>query len=302
MARRDGTKGPGGKRGRPARKDRAGDRRVRPTDRRERAGERRERPGQPAHRLPAGVDQLEGRNVVFEALSRWTRAVRVVYMDERTRPHPKVDALLAKARERGVPVHAVQRAVLEARSITGVHNGVIAEAEELPQNTCQGLLSELARRGEDPFFVLVDEVQYEHNLGAILRSSLGAGVNGLIIPVRRGKGLTPVVQRVAMGAAESVPVVREGLSSALATLRRAGVRVLGADMGGEPCWSVPMTGPLAVVLGGEGKGLSQTLRNRCDVVVSVPLMGDLESLNVSVTAGILLFEKRRQEGSGGSRG
>ncbi len=296
MGRRDGTKKPGHKRGRLARRDRAGeDRRGRPTERRERGDFARPR-------LAAGVDQLEGRNVVFEALSRWTRAVRVIYMDERTRPHPKVDALLTKARERGVPVHAVPRAVLEARTITGVHNGVIAEADELPQDTCQGLLSELARRGEDPFFVLVDEVQYEHNLGAILRSSLGAGVNGLIIPVRRGKGLTPVVQRVAMGAAESVPVVREGLSSALATLRRAGVRILGADMGGEPCWSVPMTGPLAVVLGGEGKGLSQTLRNRCDVVVSVPLLGDLESLNVSVTAGILLFEKRRQEGSSGSRG
>lgn len=273
-----------------------GNRRPRGDRRHDRRSDRRGPP--PGPRLPNGMDQLEGRNVVFEALSRGARAVTVIYMDERTKPHPKVEAIFEKARERNVPVKAVPRTFLDDRSITGVHNGVIAEAEELPQNTCQGLLSELERAGEEPFLVLVDEVQYEHNLGAILRSSLGAGVNGLIIPVRRGKGLTPVVQRVAMGAAESVPVVREGLSSALATLRRAGVRVLGADMGGKPCWDVPMTGPLAIVLGGEGKGLSQTLRNRCDEVVSVPLLGNLESLNVSVTAGILLFEKRRQEGGG----
>ena len=127
----------------------------------------------------------------------------------------------------------------------------------------------------------------------------------MVVPVRRGKGVTAVVQRVAMGAAEEVPVVREGLSSALATLRRAGVRVVGADMDGRPCWSVPMTGPLAVVLGGEDKGLSPTLRERCDDIVSVPLQGGLESLNVSVTAGVLLFEKVRQErgmGPGTDRG
>ena len=253
-------------------------------------------------RLPEGVDQLEGRNVVFEALKRQRRRVRRIFIDERTRPHPKIDAILALAEEQGVAVGKVQRRQLDDRSVTGVHNGIIAEADALPDNTVQGLLNDIERADQVPFLVLVDEVQYEHNLGAVLRSCLGAGVNGLIIPVRRGKGVTPVVQRVAMGAAEAVPVIREGLSSALATLRRAGIRVVGADMGGEPCWSVPMTGALALVLGGEDKGLSPTLRKRCDAVVAVPLAGDLESLNVSVTAGILLFEKVRQESGMGPGG
>ena len=129
------------------------------------------------------------------------------------------------------------------------------------------------------------------------RSALGAGVHGVIVPVRRGKGLTAVVQRVAMGGAEEVPLIREGLSSALATLKRAGIRVVGADMDGEPCWDVSMTGSLALVLGGEDKGLSPTLRERCDAIARVPIGGDLDSLNVSVTAAVLMFEKVRQDRS-----
>ena len=240
-------------------------------------------------------DQLEGRNVVIEALTRGRRRVLAVWLDERARPGGKVDELLALATRAGVPVRRVPRQVLDRQSHTGVHNGVIAEAEPLPQHTVRSLLGELEGRGDEPFLVLVDEVQYEHNLGAILRSALGAGVNGVIVPVQRGKGLSPVVQRVAMGAAEVVPLVREGLSSALATLRRAGVRIVGCDMDGDSLWQTPLTGPIALVLGGEDKGLSPTLRKRCDAVVAVPLQGGLESLNVSVTGALVMFEKVRQE-------
>lgn len=240
------------------------------------------------------LDQLEGRNVVFEALSRGRRRLDVIRLDERARPHPKLDKILELAAAQGVRVERVSRERLDRHSETGVHNGVIALADPLEQPTLQGLLSELDARAEDPFIVLVDEVQYEHNLGAILRSALGAGVNGVVVPVRRGKGLSPVVQRVAMGAAEEVPVIREGLSSALAVLKRAGVHIVGADMDGRPAWEVPFTGALALVLGGEDKGLSPPLRQRCNDIVCVPLAGNLESLNVSVTAGILMFERVRQ--------
>ncbi len=243
----------------------------------------------------AGAQQLEGRNVVVEALERRRRRVIRVLLDDRAKPDPKVAHLLELASAARVEVRRVPRGELDRMSLTGVHNGVIALVDPLPEWSVAGLLESLEREGKDPFLVLVDEIQYEHNLGAVLRSALGAGVDGLVIPVQRGKGITPVVQRVAMGAAEVVPVVREGLSSALATLRRAGIRIVGADMGGEPCWSVPLTGPIALVLGGEDKGLSSTLRSRCDSIAAVPLGGGLESLNVSVTAGILMFEKRRQE-------
>lgn len=240
-------------------------------------------------------DQLEGRNVVIEALSRGRRKVLGIWLDERAKSGGKVDELLSRAAAAGVPVRHVSRQVLDRQSQTGVHNGVIAEAEPLPEHTVRSLLGELESRGEEPFLVLVDEIQYEHNLGAILRSSLGAGVNGVIVPVQRGKGLSPVVQRVAMGAAEVVPLVREGLSSALATLRRARIRVVGCDMDGGSLWETPLTGPIALVLGGEDKGLTPTLRKRCDDIVAVPLQGGLESLNVSVTGALVMFEKVRQE-------
>jgi 23S rRNA (guanosine2251-2'-O)-methyltransferase len=241
------------------------------------------------------LDQLEGRNLVIEALRRGRRKVRRILLDERARTDPKIAEIERLAGERGAPVERVPRGRLDGMSHTGVHNGVIAMAEPLPEHTVASLLDEVFAEGRDPFLVLVDEASYEHNLGAILRSALGAGVDGVVIPVVRGKGLTPVVQRVAMGAAEAVPLVREGISSALATLRRAGVRIVGADMDGVPVWDVPMRGSIALVVGGESKGLSPTLRARCDAVAAVPLGERIESLNLSVTAGILMFEKVRQD-------
>jgi len=240
------------------------------------------------------MDQLEGRNVVYEALSRGVRPVRRILMDERTRPHPKINRILEVASTQGVQILRAPREKLDAHSLTGVHNGILAEAELLPDWSVTARLNACLDAGEEPFFVLVDEVNYEHNLGAILRSAMGAGVHAVVIPTRRGKGITPVVQRVAMGGAEAVPVIREAIPASLKVLRRAGVRIVGADMGGETMWDVPMSGSLAIVLGGEDKGVTHTVRDRCDAVVSVPLAHGLDSLNVSVTAGILMYEKVRQ--------
>jgi 23S rRNA (guanosine2251-2'-O)-methyltransferase len=240
-------------------------------------------------------DQLEGRNVVIEALRRRRRRVLKVFLDERARMNPKVKQLLELVSSTGTTLSRVPRERLDRMSVTGVHNGVIAIAEPLPTHTVKHRMEELFESGVDPFFVLADELNYEHNLGAILRSAMGAGAHAVVVPVRRGKGLTPVVQRVAMGGAEEVPVIREGISSSLVTLRRAGIPIIGADMDGDPPWTVRMTGPIALVLGGEDKGLTQTVRKKCDTVVGIPLHGQLDSLNVSVTAGILMFEKRRQE-------
>ena len=240
-------------------------------------------------------DQLEGRNLVIEVLKRRRRRVYKIMLDGRSKPNPKIRELLSLAEKRGVNLHRVDRRKLDEISRTGVHNGVIAIAEPHPRYTVRERLNALFDQGIDPFFILADELNYEQNLGAILRSAMGAGVHAVVVPTRRGKGLTPVVQRVAMGGAEEVPVIREGLSSALKVLRKEGIRIVGADMNGAPCWSIPMTGPLALVMGGEHKGLTSTLRSRCDAIASVPLAHGLDSLNVSVTAGILMFEKVRQE-------
>ncbi len=241
------------------------------------------------------TDQLEGRNVTLEALRRRRRRVLRVWLDDRAKQKGKIAELLHKAARDNIPVRRVPRHQLDRMSQSRVHNGVIAEAEPLPAFSTHGLLADLDRREEAPFLVLLDEVSYEHNLGAVMRSALGAGVHGVIVPVRRGKGLTAVVQRVAMGGAEEVPLIREGLSSSLAQIRRAGIPVIGAAAGGTPPWELNLTGPVAFVLGGEDKGLTSTLRRKCDAVAGIPLRGNLSSLNVSVAAAVLMFEKVRQD-------
>ncbi len=240
---------------------------------------------------PVRGDRLEGRNVVEEALLRKRRKVKRIWLDAGARLDEKLQGLLAMAAAANVPVETVERSRLDRMSITGVHNGIIAEAAEIEQPTVKEAIE---AAGFDAFFVLVDEVQYEHNLGAILRSALGAGVTAVVIPTERGKGLTPVVQRVAMGGAEAVPVIREGLSSALAQMHRAGIRILAADMDGVAPWDLDLSGPIALVLGGEDKGVSDALKKRADAIVGIPLAGGLQSLNVSVTAAVLMFERVRQ--------
>lgn len=241
-------------------------------------------------------DQIEGRNPVFECLSRGRRRTLRVLIDIGAKTDERVGRILALAEERGAKVERVDRRLLDRMCEGRVHQGVVAEAEPLPEVTTREVLDEAFNAGRYPFLVLADEVNYEHNLGAILRSCLGFGADGLILPTRRGAGVSSVVQRVSMGAAEVVPVVHEGLSSALKPIRDAGIRVIGADAGGVPVSEAHLRGSVALVMGGEGKGLSPTLARRCDQVVAIPLAGGLESLNVSVAAAILMYEKRRQDG------
>jgi 23S rRNA (guanosine2251-2'-O)-methyltransferase len=242
-------------------------------------------------------DAIEGRNPVLEALVRGRRKVRRIFLDSGAKPEPRLDRILGLAAKSGVAVLRVERQKLDRMAEGRVHNGVIAEAEPLPSTTTAALIEEIFVARRDPFLVLVDEIAYEHNLGAILRSALGFGVDGVIVPTRRGAGMSPVVQRVSMGACEVVPLVREGLYSALKPIKKAGIRVIGADMGGVPVGDLDLRGPIAFLLGGEGEGLGPELRARCDEVTAIPLMGGLESLNVSVAAAVLMYEKRRQERS-----
>jgi len=242
------------------------------------------------------MDQLEGRNPVLECLARGRRPVRKIWLDQGAKRDDKIARLLALASERGVPVARVPRAKLDQMAAGRVHNGVIAEAEPLATLTTLALLDAVFDAGRMPFVLLADQVQYEHNLGAILRSALGFGVDGLVVPTRRGASVSPVVQRVSMGAVEEVPVVHEGLFAAIKHLKRAGVPIVGADMDGVPLGEARLQGALALVMGGEGRGLSPTLRKHCDAIVSIPLHGGLESLNVSVAATVLMYEKRRQDG------
>jgi 23S rRNA (guanosine2251-2'-O)-methyltransferase len=242
-------------------------------------------------------DQLEGRNLVIEAINRKKRKLQQIFMDKAVRSDSKIDRIVGFATKHKIPIRMVHRNHLNEMSVGGVHNGVIAHADPLPELSTDQLIDASFASDDVPFFLLADELNYEQNLGAILRSAAGAGVQGVIIPRKRGKGLTPIVQRVAMGGAEIVPVVREGISSALSKLKKVGIRIVGADMGGKSLFETDLRGPIAIVMGGESKGLSPTLQKKCDVVVSIPLCNELESLNVSVSAAVILYEKRRQEGT-----
>lgn len=242
------------------------------------------------------LDQLEGRNPVVEALVRGRRRVVRIWIDQNAKADPRLTRIEQLAAERGAPILRKERRHLDEAAEDRVHNGVIAWAEPLPELTVAQLLDQAFASGRDPLVLLCSELAYEHNLGAILRTALGFGVHGVIVPTRRGAALSPVVQRVAMGAAEEVPVVRESFHSAAKHLQRAGLPLVAADHGGTPIGQARLSGPLALVLGGEGEGLSPGQRERCDRVVTIPLHAGLESLNVSVATAILLYEKRRQDG------
>jgi len=233
---------------------------------------------------------------VLECLVRERRRVYRIWLDRGAKPEPRVSRILELAAARGILVERPERQRLDKLADGRVHNGVIAEVEPLVLHTTRSLVDDALERGVDPLIVLADGLQYEHNLGAVLRSALGFGVTGLVVPTRRGAALSPVVARVSMGAVEEVPVAQEGLFAALKHIQKAGVPVVGADAAGQPVGQVDLSGPLAIVLGEEGRGLSSKWVERCDRLVQIPLAGGLESLNVSVAAGILLYEKRRQDG------
>jgi len=241
-------------------------------------------------------DRLEGRNPVLECLQRGQRDVHRIWLDAGARPDPRISRILELASRRKVKIDRVDRKRLDRMAEGRVHNGIIAEVDEIAVWSAAGLLSHQLEVGVEPFWILADGLSYEHNLGAVLRSALGFGANGLVIPTRRGASLSPVVQRVSMGAVEVVPVVRESLFAAIKTLKKAGIPTVGADMGGEPMGQARLDGPLALVMGAEGRGLSPKLREKCQRIVSIPLAGGLESLNVSVATALLMYEKRRQDG------
>jgi 23S rRNA (guanosine2251-2'-O)-methyltransferase len=240
------------------------------------------------------MDQLEGRNPVHECLKRGHRKVHRVYLDQGAKPDERISAILALAAAQGVPVQTVERTKLDRMTAGRVHNGIVAQVDALSTWTTAALIDHAF--GPDLFVVMADGLQYEHNLGAILRSALGFGVSGVVLPTRRGADpVSPVVQRVAMGAVEVLPIVRESLFVAISELKRAAIPIVGADQGGTPLPEADLRGPLALILGEEGSGLSPKLREKCDRIVTIPLQGDLESLNVSVAGAVLMYEKRRQD-------
>ena len=238
-------------------------------------------------------DVIEGRNAVLEAL-RAGRAIDKIYIAK-----GEVDKTLghiaSRAREAGIVVVEADRRKLDSMSVTHAHQGVLALAAVREYATVAGLLAIAEERGEPPFIVACDEISDPHNLGAILRTAECVGAHGVIIPKRRSAGLTATVDKASAGAAEHVPVARvANMASALRELKEAGLWIYGtAADGASPLWETDLSGPVCLVIGSEGDGMSRVVSEQCDFRVSIPMKGKIGSLNASASAAVVMYEVLR---------
>ncbi len=246
----------------------------------------------------SGVETIHGIHAVQALLRRDPSRVQCVYLAQ-ARDDARMSALCAAAREAGVEVQRVDPARLERLAAGAVHQGVVAQVRALAPWTEDQLFDALSRRPANapaPLLLALDGVQDPHNLGACLRSADACGALAVVIPRDRAVQVNATVRKVAAGAAESTPVVVvTNLSRCLRLLKDAGLWVIGADAGGEQrADQADLAGPVVLVMGAEGSGLRQLTRTHCDLLVRLPSLGAVESLNVSVAAGMLLYEAVRQ--------
>ncbi len=239
-------------------------------------------------------DVIEGRNAVIEAL-RAGRAIDKIFIAkgdvDKTLGH-----IASKAREQGVVVVEADRRKLDFMSRTKAHQGVIALAAVRAYCEIADILALAAERGEAPFVVLCDEISDPHNLGAIIRTAECVGAHGVVIPKRRSAGLTAIVGKASAGAAEHMLIARvANLSAAIKELQAAGLWVYGTAADGAcPLWKTDLRGPIALVIGSEGDGMSRLVKENCDFVLSLPMKGKLNSLNASAAAAVTMYEILRQ--------
>lgn len=238
---------------------------------------------------------IEGRNPVIEAL-RAGRPVSKILMDRNTQMHGTVAQVLQLARSRGVTVELVDKQVIDRQSVTGSSQGVVAFAAAKDYVSLDDLFDITRSKKEPAIYLVLDGIEDPHNLGAMLRTAEATGVHGVVIRERRAVGLTPAVVKASAGAVEYVPVAMvTNISQSILTLKQNDVWVIGIDMDGEQDYDrVDFNLPTAIVIGGEGKGLSDLARKRCDSIASIPMRGKVSSLNASVAAAVVMYEALRQ--------
>ena len=237
---------------------------------------------------------LEGRNAVLEALKSDRSIDRLLIIDQEQQTGP-IKHIIAEARKKGVVTHFEPKEKIEQVSNTGKHQGVIAYVAAYDYVEVDDLIKKAEEKGEAPFLVVLDSIEDPHNLGAILRTANIAGVHGIIIPKRRAVGLTATVAKTSAGAIEYTPVARvTNIARTIEELKQKGIWVFAADMDGQLMYQVDFKGPIALVIGGEGKGVSRLVKEKCDLVASIPMKGDISSLNASVATSVLVYEALRQ--------
>ena len=238
-------------------------------------------------------EQIEGRNAVLEAF-RSGKCVDKLFILDGCQDGP-VRTIAREARKKATILNYVAKERLDQLSETGAHQGVIAQVAAYESASVEDILAKAKEKGEDPFIFILDNIEDPHNLGAIIRTANLAGAHGVIIPKRRAVGLTSTVAKTSAGALNYTPVAKvTNLGHTIDELKEQGMWFVCADMGGETMYNLNLTGPIGVVIGNEGEGVSRLIREKCDFVASIPMKGDIDSLNASVAAGVLGYEIVRQ--------
>lgn len=238
-----------------------------------------------------GLEVVAGRNPVTEVLSGDRDVERVFIADG---AEGSVSKIVALAREKGVIIDFVPKERIDGMAPNVKHQGVVAKVSEYKYADMEDVFARAEKSGEDPFIIILDEVEDPHNLGAIIRTAECAGAHGVVIPKRRSASLTQTVALSAAGAIENMPVVQvTNLGRAIEELKEQGVWVGAADMDGDTYYEANLTGPIALVIGNEGRGVGRLVKEKCDFVLSIPMKGRINSLNASNAAAILMYGIRR---------
>lgn len=238
-------------------------------------------------------EQIEGRNAVLEAF-RSGKCVDKLFILDGCQDGP-VRTIAREARKKDTIINYVSKERLDQLSETHAHQGVIAQVAAYEYSTVEDILAKAEEKGEPPFLILLDNVEDPHNLGAIIRTANLAGAHGVIIPKRRAVGMTSTVAKTSAGAINYTPVAKvTNLVRTMEELKQKGIWFVCADMGGESMYRMNLTGPIGLVIGNEGEGVSRLVREACDFTASIPMKGDIDSLNASVAAGVLAYEIVRQ--------
>lgn len=236
---------------------------------------------------------IEGRNAVIEAF-RAGKTIDKVFILDGCQDGP-VKTVIREAKKAGSIINFVAKERLDDMSSTGKHQGVIAYAAAFEYAGVDDILNAAREKGEQPFIFLLDEIEDPHNLGAIIRTANLAGAHGVIIPKRRAAGLTATAIKASAGAINYTPVAKvTNIGTTIDELKKEGLWFVCADMDGDVMYSLNLTGPIGLVIGNEGNGVSRLVREKCDMVASIPMKGNIDSLNASVAAGVLAYEIVRQ--------
>ena len=236
---------------------------------------------------------IEGRNAVLEAFRAGKRIDKLFVLDG-CQDGP-VRTILREAKKTDCIVNFVKKERLDQMSETGKHQGVIAYAAAYEYGTVEEMLERAKEKNEQPFLILLDNIEDPHNLGSIIRTANQVGAHGVIIPKRRAVGLTATVAKASAGAINYTPVAKvTNLVKTMDELKKQGMWFVCGDMGGDSMYSLDLTGPMGVVIGNEGEGVSRLVKENCDFVATIPMFGDIDSLNASVAMGVLSYEIVRQ--------